>query len=96
MNPLISRLLSNKHTTFAAVAYIIGAEVVPSLGAIWFPGHADQFKATSDKIKELALTYGFLMSGESSTTLHDGDQISMTGSPTGDTVMITKPQTKTP
>jgi len=93
MNPILSRLLSNKHTMIAAIVYILFAEVIPALGAIWFPGHADQFKATEEKFKEFALIYGLAMSGESSKTLKDGDQISITGSPTGDTVMINKPKT---
>lgn len=65
MNPLqaiFARITENKHTSYAALAYIIGTALV-YFGSIWMPGHADQWKATGEAIEKLAVTYGLLLSG---------------------------------
>lgn len=64
MNNVLARILNNKHTTIAAGVYIVAAEIVPKLGGIWLPHFAEQFDATGKVIKDAALGYGLLMSGE--------------------------------
>lgn len=67
MNPLIKRALNNKHTTIAMLVYLVFAELIPQLGAIWCPHLQQQFDSTARVIKDLAVGYGFLMAGDSST-----------------------------
>lgn len=92
MNPILSRLLSNKHTLVAGIIYALFAKVIPGIGTIWFPHFADQFKATAEQVEQYALIYAMMMSGESSKTLKSGDAI--TTSSSGDTVILTKPEVK--
>lgn len=56
---LIQRLTGNPHTTWAAVA--IAATAVAE---VWFPQYTSQLHKT----RELAMTYGLIMAGDSSKT----------------------------
>lgn len=56
-------LLNNKHTSIAAVVYIV-SQVVSELGAVWFPAHKEQFSATSKIIESAAVGYGLIMAGD--------------------------------
>lgn len=60
---MIQRLLANKHTSGAAIAFI-GANVVAKLGSIWFPAYKNQFDASMDLIESVAVGYGFMMAGD--------------------------------
>jgi hypothetical protein len=62
-----SRILENKHTSIAACVYV-SAKVLCHIGAVWFPTHSEQFKQTADIIESGAVGYGFLMSGNKTTT----------------------------
>lgn len=65
MVSLISRGLSNKHTSLAAVVYFI-AKAIAQFGPIWFPSHAQQFKDSLPLVEGLAVSYGLLMAGDAS------------------------------
>lgn len=60
---LLKLFLNNKHTSGAAVVYVI-AYLVPKLGPIWFPGHAKQFEDTADIIQKAAVFYGLVSAGD--------------------------------
>ena len=62
-NPVFDRLMANKHTSGAAVVYI-GCFAFAKIGTIWFPEHSQQFKQTLDAVKDIAVTYGFIMAGD--------------------------------
>ncbi len=63
---MLKNLLANKHTSGAAIAYIASA-LVSQLGAVWFPGHKEQFEATGKIIESAAVGYGLLAAGDAST-----------------------------
>lgn len=68
MQSLISTLLANKHTSIAAIIYVVckfGAQI----GAIWMPAHGDQFKQTADVIEAAAVAYGLLAAGDGSRSV---------------------------
>lgn len=64
---MIQRLLANKHTSGAAIVYIV-ANGIAKLGAIWFPTYKDQFDATTQFIENSAVAYGLIMAGDSKPT----------------------------
>lgn len=68
---MLQRLMNNPHTSLAAILYVAGV-FLANAGAIWFPAHADQFAKTAALIKEVAVTYGFVMAGDSSKKSKDG------------------------
>lgn len=61
---LLARITQNKHTSGAAVVFVL-ATVVQKILPLWFPAHTDQLMATSNQIKEIAIGYGLLMGGDS-------------------------------
>lgn len=63
MNNRLQAILANKHTSGAAVAYLVAIGVA-QLGAVWFPAYAAQFKETTAVIEKLALFYGMIMAGD--------------------------------
>jgi hypothetical protein len=56
-------LLSNKHTSGAAIVYFI-AKIVAELGAVWFPAHKAQFDSTTNVIEAAAVGWGLLSAGD--------------------------------
>lgn len=54
-----NRILTNKHTSAAAIGYAIC-----TLGGIWLPHFQSQFETTA----KFLVGYGFLMSGNSTPT----------------------------
>ncbi|MBU6390612.1 hypothetical protein KGQ31_03645 [Patescibacteria group bacterium] len=64
MNALITRVISNKHTSGAAIVYC-SAKFTVKLGAIWFPHYTEQFQQTADLIESAAVGYGLIMAGDS-------------------------------
>lgn len=64
---MLQRLLANKHTSGAALVYIV-ANGVAKLGAIWFPAYKEQFDATTTLFENLAVAYGLIMAGDSKPT----------------------------
>lgn len=60
---LLRTLAANKHTSGAAVVWIVAA-AFEMIGPIWFPAHAEQFKQTGEAIKTLAVGYGLLAAGD--------------------------------
>ncbi len=60
---LLSRVTANKHTSAAGIVWL-AASALDHMGPIWFPSHTDQFKQTAQQIKELAVGYGLIMSGD--------------------------------
>jgi hypothetical protein len=64
MNPIISRLMANKHTSGAAVVYGI-CMLIANIATRWFPEHAGQIAGSMTDIKEFAVLYGFIMAGDS-------------------------------
>jgi hypothetical protein len=65
---MLQRLLANKHTSVAAIAFI-AANIVAKLGAIWFPAYKDQFEATTNLIESAAVGYGLMMAGDAKPTI---------------------------
>lgn len=65
---LLSTLLANKHTSIAAIIYVVckfGAQI----GAIWMPSHAEQFKQSTDVLEAAAVAYGLLAAGDGSRSV---------------------------
>lgn len=67
---ILSKLLSNKHTSTAGIVYI-GASAMQVLGPVWFPAYEHQFKVTAEWIHGTAALYGFAMAGDASKTEKD-------------------------
>lgn len=64
MNPLLLRnLLANKHTSGAALVYIL-AFTASEIAMVWWPNHAAQIKHTFDYIQKACVGYGLLMAGD--------------------------------
>lgn len=72
---MFKNLIANKHTSGAAVAYIASA-LVSQLGAVWFPGHKEQFEATGKIIESAAVGYGLLAAGDASNQTKPEDSAS--------------------
>ena len=74
MKGMLKRLIQNKHTSGAGIAY--GAVMILNkLGPIWFPARKAQFDATAEVLKGAALSYGLLMAGDApqQTTTNAGN-----------------------
>lgn len=65
LTTLVSRSLSNGHTSIAATVYFL-AQAASLLGPVWFPSHTDQFNKSLNIIGGLAVSYGLLMAGDAS------------------------------
>lgn len=63
---MIKLLLDNKHTSLAAVIYVV-AKMGAQLGAIWWPAHKAQFDATANVFESAAVAYGLLAAGDAAT-----------------------------
>lgn len=61
-------LMANKHTTFAAVFYLL-AKIGAGLGGIWMPAHKAQFDETANLIEAAAVSWGLLMAGDASASV---------------------------
>lgn len=59
----LSAILANKHTSFAAAAYIL-AKGASEVGAVWFPEHKAQFDATTGIVESAAVGWGLLAAGD--------------------------------
>ncbi len=63
MTPFIQKLLANKHTTGAALAYLI-IELGEQILSLWFPEHADKIYETTRIISKGVVGYGLIMAGD--------------------------------
>ncbi len=63
MKETLMRIASHRHTSGAALLYVIGM-LMESIGPIWFPENKIQIEATAKQIREIATTYGFLFAGD--------------------------------
>ena len=57
------RLLANKHTTGAGIAYLI-ASGLETLGPLWIPSKTHEFQLTAKWIHGIAVMYGLGMAGD--------------------------------
>ena len=64
----IQVLLSNKHTSGAAIL-VMTASAVQYLGPLWFPSYAHQCEETGKWLARTAMTYGLLLAGDAKPTL---------------------------
>jgi len=65
---LITRAVSNKHTSISGLVYLVakfGAELLSQ----WWPTHAEQFKNSANIVEGFAVSYGLLMAGDSSKSV---------------------------
>lgn len=53
----LQTLLANKHTSGAAVAYLVSS-ALEVLGPLWFPDFKHQFEVTAKWIEKAAFVYG--------------------------------------
>lgn len=60
---LLQTLWANKHTSTAAVVYVV-AKLAVEIGAIWLPAHKAQFEGTANVIESAAVAYGLLAAGD--------------------------------
>lgn len=67
MNPLIARLLANKHTSIAAIV-VVSLIILAQALKIWMPQYANQIDQTISMIQKTAVGYGLLMAGDSQPT----------------------------
>ena len=63
MNPILSKLMANKHTTGAGLFFIL-CLAASQISKAWFPAHLVEIDKTLDALKELAVGYGFLMASD--------------------------------
>lgn len=63
MTALLTKLLQNKHTSSAALIYLLLA-AMDALGPVWFPDSADKISATTTYFRQLAIGYGLLAAGD--------------------------------
>ncbi|HZV33856.1 MAG TPA: hypothetical protein VFB72_04700 [Verrucomicrobiae bacterium] len=82
MNPLLTRLMANKHTTGAGVVFI-ACEALSKIGAIWFPAHSAQFAETLSEVQKLAVTYGLVMGADAGRKPDDSIPPAPPAPPTG-------------
>lgn len=78
MNPFLakalqSRFVQSKHTSGAALAFII-VWVVTAICSTWFPNHQQQFEATARALKDGAILYAMIMSGDAKPADKSSDQ----------------------
>lgn len=59
----LSAILANKHTSGAAIAYVL-AKIATEVGAVWFPDHKAQFDATTGIVESAAVGWGLLAAGD--------------------------------
>lgn len=64
MQPLLHRLMQNKHTSIAGVIYVL-CEILAKIGAIWLPEHQVQFTQSLEVVQKAALGYGLIMARDS-------------------------------
>lgn len=74
MNGILKSILANKHTSGSAFL-IIASSAIESLGPIWFPHFAEQFKGTSHWIEKAAFAYGLAMAGDASKAKADLEEV---------------------
>lgn len=65
MNALITRFVSNRHTSGAALVYAIAAFGCP-IASIWFPEYKVKLDHTRRILEALAVFYGFAAAGDAS------------------------------
>lgn len=68
MNAFVSKLLANKHTTGAALAYVV-IEGLQQVACIWWPEHADKIFETARQISKGVVGYGLIMAGDAKPQL---------------------------
>ena len=67
MSTFFSRLLANKHTSGAALAYL-AIELGQQIACTWFPQHADHIYETSRQLSKGVVGYGLIMAGDAKPT----------------------------
>lgn len=60
---MLNRVLSNKHTSFAATVVVFG-EALSQLAKVWWPSHQAQVDETVRIIQKAAVGYGLYMAGD--------------------------------
>lgn len=63
MSQILSKILSNRHTSGAALAYL-GIELGQQLACLWFPDHADKIYETARMLSKGVVGYGLIMAGD--------------------------------
>lgn len=73
MNALVSKFLANRHTSGAAVAYLI-IELGQQVLSLWLPAHADQIYETARLFSKGVVGYGLIMAGDAKAPLTPSPQ----------------------
>lgn len=63
MTQILSKILSNRHTSGAALAYL-GIELGQQLACLWFPAQADKIYETARMLSKGVVGYGLIMAGD--------------------------------
>lgn len=64
MSLLVSKLLSNPHTTGSGGAFV-AIKAAQHIALLWAPQHyADSIKGTAEALETLAVAYGLIMAGD--------------------------------
>lgn len=64
----LTLLANNRHTSIAGAVFVL-SKIGSEIGAVRFPQHAAQFKATADIIESGAVAYGLLAAGDASASV---------------------------
>jgi len=68
MSNFLTKLLANKHTSGAALAYVV-IEAAQQIGCTWFPEHSEQIYETARQISKGVVGYGLIMAGDAKAQL---------------------------
>lgn len=63
MTQILSKIISNRHTSGAALAYL-GIELGQQLACVWFPAHAEKIYETARMLSKAVVGYGLIMAGD--------------------------------
>lgn len=63
MTQILSKILANRHTSGAALAYL-GIELGQQLACLWFPTHSDKIYETARMLSKGVVGYGLIMAGD--------------------------------
>lgn len=92
MNPLLSKLFANPHTTGAGLAFV-ALKAGSKIALLWFPQHSEKIIGTADVLEGVAGFYGLAMAGDAGKgekALQDAKQDVATAIQTQNTDILTK------
>ena len=63
MKRTLAIAVQNKHTSIAALVYLLG-KFGAMIAGVWLPAHKEQFDATAGIIEAAAVAYGLFAAGD--------------------------------